>query len=432
MLGDVDMPDNELLEKSRKQEILDELLNNMNKDFNDEISRTDENDSDENIKKDIDDIELLKNENCNDDCDDEDNEEEVLEKRGSAGKLIFGMILTTLIIAVSIFSAVMILKVSKEILGVGKSKTEVVVDIPTNSGTAAIAKILYDQGVISDENLFRTFSKIKGSDGTFIAGIHKLNTSMSYSNIIEELQSDAINEREVADVTFPEGITLLEAAKRLDDKGVCSADDFLNVFNNNNFGFDFEKDAVVSKLKFYKMEGYLFPDTYRFYLDEDPMIVAKKIYKNFDSKITPDYYGRMEDLDMTLEETLTLASIVQAESANKSDMKNVASVFFNRLESPDTFPLLQSDPTTNYVEDIIIPNIEVPYQEMYDAYDTYKGPGLPPGPICNPGLDAINAVLYPAETDYYYFCSNLDTGEFFYAKTNEEHEANLVLAGLAE
>lgn len=426
------MPDNDLLEKSRKQEILDELLNNMNKDFDDDVSKIDENDYEEKNNINFDDNELIEDANDSDDNYDEDDEEEVAEKRSGAGKLIFGMILTTFIIAVSMFSAVMILKVSKEILGVGKANTEVVVDIPTNSGTAAIAKILCDEGIISDENLFRTFSKIKGSDGTFIAGIHKLNTNMSYSNIIEELQSDAINEREVADVTFPEGITLLEAAKKLEEKGVCSADDFLNVFNNDNFGFDFEKDAVVSKLKFYKMEGYLFPDTYRFYLDEDPMIVAKKIYKNFDSKITPDYYGRMEDLDMTLEETLTLASIVQAESANKSDMKKVASVFLNRLESPDTFPLLQSDPTTNYVEDVIMPNIDVPYQEMYDAYDTYKGPGLTPGPICNPGLDAINAVLYPAETDYYYFCSNLDTGEFFFAKTNEEHEANLVLAGLAE
>ena len=178
------------------------------------------------------------------------------------------------------------------------------------------------------------------------------------------------------------------------------------------------------------MEGYLFPDTYTFYLDEDARIVAKKFCKNFNLKITADIYGRMEDLGMELEELLTIASMVQAEARSVSDMKKVASVFLNRLEKPNEYPLLQSDPTKNYVEDIIIPNIEVPSKAMYEAYNTYEGSGLPPGPICNPGLDAINAVLYPTDTDYYFFCANVETGEVFYAETNEQHEENLVLAGL--
>ena len=135
---------------------------------------------------------------------------------------------------------------------------------------------------------------------------------------------------------------------------------------------------------------------------------------------------------MELEEVLTLASIVQAEAANTKDMKNVASVFYNRLNNPNEYPLLQSDPTTNYVEEVIIPYSQVQTEKINIAYDTYKGAGLTPGPICNPGLDAINAVLYPAETDYYYFCSNLETGEFFYAETLEEHEQNLVTAGLVQ
>ncbi len=159
-------------------------------------------------------------------------------------------------------------------------------------------------------------------------------------------------------------------------------------------------------------------------------MVAKKIYRNFDARITPDLYGRMNDLDMELEEVLTLASVIQAEAANTKDMKMVASVFFNRLNNPDEYPLLQSDPTTNYVEEIIMPNVEFKSEAMFKAYDTYQGAGLPPGPICNPGLDAINAVLYPAETDYYYFCSNLETGEFYYAETLDEHNQNLVEAGL--
>lgn len=365
---------------------------------------------------------------------DDDDEEDVPQKRKKKkrghGHIIFGLLLSVFIISVSILAAVFILNCSKEFLAIGKSDIELVVDIPMDSSTADIAEILYNEGIISNVDLFRFFSKFKGADGTYIAGTHTLSPKMDYNTLIENLQEEAENQRETADVVFQEGITLFEAAQKLEEKNVCNAEEFIKVFNAGGFGFDFEESVRVSSLKFYKMEGYFFPDTYQFYVEEDPRVVAKKIYKNFDARVTPDLYGRMRDLDMELEDVLTLASVVQAEAANTRDMKLVASVFYNRLNNPDEYPLLQSDPTTNYVEEIIKPNIEFKSEAMFKAYDTYQGAGLPPGPICNPGLDAINAVLYPAETDYYYFCSNLETGEFFYAETLDEHNQNLVEAGL--
>lgn len=369
------------------------------------------------------------------DIDDYDeNDEDIPKKRKKKkrghGHIIFGLLLSVFIISVSILAAVFILNCSKEFLAIGKSDIELVIDIPMNSSTADIAEILYNEGIISNIDLFRFFSKFKGSDGTYIAGTHTLSPKMDYNTLIEVLQEEAENQRETADVVFQEGITLFEAAQKLEEKNVCNAEEFIKVFNAGGFGFDFEESVRVSSLKFYKMEGYFFPDTYQFYVEEDPRVVAKKIYKNFDARVTPDLYGRMRDLDMELEDVLTLASVVQAEAANTRDMKLVASVFYNRLNNPDEYPLLQSDPTTNYVEEIIKPNIEFKSEAMFKAYDTYQGAGLPPGPICNPGLDAINAVLYPAETDYYYFCSNLETGEFFYAETLDEHNQNLVEAGL--
>ncbi|MCH5349803.1 MAG: endolytic transglycosylase MltG [Oscillospiraceae bacterium] len=351
------------------------------------------------------------------------------KKRGG-GHIIFGLILSVFIISVSVFAAVFILRSSKEVLGIDKSDVEIVVDIPMNSSTVDIAEQLYSEGIIGDTFLFRMFSRLKGTDGTYIAGTHKLSAKMGYNAIIEALQEEAENHRDTADVVFPEGITIIKAAQILEEKNVCNAEEFIKAFNTSSFGFDFEENVKNSAMKFYKMEGYLFPDTYQFYVEEDPRVVAKKIYKNFEARITPDLYGRMSDLDMDLEEVLTLASVVQAEAANTRDMKNVASVFYNRLNSPDEYPLLQSDPTTKYVNEVIKPNIEVKSERMFEAYDTYQGAGLPPGPICNPGLDAINAVLYPAETDYFYFCSNLETGEFFYAETLAEHEQNLIEAGL--
>ncbi len=372
------------------------------------------------------------------DSESEDTDEEEADKpkkkkkKRGHGHIIFGLILSAFIISVSILAAVLVLTCAKEFIGLDKSDIEIVVEVPMNSGTADIAELLYNEGIVSDPRLFRLFSKLKGADGTYIAGTHTLSPNMDYNTMISVLQEEVKDPRETADIVFPEGITLLEAAQRLEEKNVCNAEEFIKVFNLGGFGFDFEQEAKVSAMKFYKMEGYLFPDTYQFYVEEDPRIVAKKIYKNFDARITPDLYGRMEDLDMELEEVLTLASIVQAEAANTRDMKKVASVFYNRLNNPDEYPLLQSDPTTNYVDEVIRPNIQVKSEQMFKAYDTYRGAGLPPGPICNPGLDAINAVLYPAETDYYYFCSNLETGEFFYAETLDEHNQNLIEAGLAE
>lgn len=389
--------------------------------------------------------EEVSNDNISEDEEDDDeSENDVKDKEVSVkpipkrrrrrghGHIIFGIALSVVIISVSVFSAVFILKCSKELLAIDKSDIEIVVDIPMDSSTADIAEILHSEGIIDDVTLFRAFSRFKGTDGTYIAGTHKLSPKMDYNTIIKTLQEDAENKRETADIVFQEGITLYAAAKKLEEKGVCSADEFVKVFNSSKFGFDFEEKVKVSGMKFCKMEGYLFPDTYQFYLDDDPRVVAKKIYKNFDARVTPDLYGRMNDLGMELEEVLTLASIVQAEAANTRDMKNVASVFYNRLGAPDEYPLLQSDPTTNYVEDVIMPNIEIKSEKIFEAYDTYRGAGLPPGPICNPGLDAINAVLYPAETDYFYFCSNIETGEFFYAETLDEHERNLVEAGLVQ
>lgn len=353
-------------------------------------------------------------------------------KSNDTGRLIFGLILTLFIIAVSVGIAVFVIHAAKELTGVERSEMQIVVDIPEGSTTADIAHILYQNGIITDEKMFMMFSRSNNADSSYIAGSHVLSPNMTYDAIIEILQeNEETVEREEVNVTFVEGCTIIDAAKELEEAGVCNADRFIYIFNSSTFGFDFEEKVETSAKKFMKMEGFLFPDTYTFYKDEEPEVVAKKIYRNFENKITPNFYGRMKDLGFSLEQTITLASIVQAESRDPDDMKKIASVFYNRLESR-RFDKLESDPTRKYVENVIKPNIEVSNEEMYKNYNTYEGTGLPPGAICNPGIDAITAVLYPAETDYYFFCSNVDTGETFFAETNKEHEKNLIRAGIKE
>lgn len=340
----------------------------------------------------------------------------------------FLLILALVIISVAVFCSVIVISIGKDMMGFETDETSVDVVIPSGATTSDIAEILKESGVVEYPMVFRLISRLQEADSLYKDGTHTLRMNMAYETIIEELQTESV--KDTLDLTFPEGYHLNQCARILEENEICSAEEFLKVFNTVSFGYDFEKSLTDNPERFYAREGYFFPDTYRFKKGTDPEAVAKKIYANFSEKMTPDLLGRMSDLGISLEDTITLASIVQAEAPEMDEMKNVASVFWNRISDSDDFPRLESDPTKKYAENVIRENSEAPDEDMIEAYNTYAGKGLPPGPICNPGLEAIEAVLYPSETPYYYFCSNLSTREFFYAETLAEHEQNLVKAGL--
>jgi UPF0755 protein len=250
---------------------------------------------------------------------------------------------------------------------------------------------------------------------------------MAYEEIIYELTNISTEQSVSVEVTFPEGLNIYEIADILEKNNVCNADEFVFYFNSGGFGFEFEdKLPSDTTLKLNRMEGYCFPDTYYFYENMEPEKVCQKIYYNFNSKMTEERYKKMEDMGLSLDQLVTLASIVQKEAPNADSMKMVASIFLNRLRNPAEFGgKLQSDPTTNYANDVVKPHLELYNKNMIDAYDTYIGTGLPPGAICNPGIEAIDAVLENFPTDYYYFAANIYTGVTLYAKTLDEHNENL-------
>lgn len=351
------------------------------------------------------------------------------KRRKHRSARVFGvLIMLTLIFVISISLSVLIIDVGKDMLGLEGTETLVVFNIPEGATTAEIAESLGEMGIIKRPKAFMYFSRLSKADAGYIAGDHEVSSAMAYEEIINELSGNAITEDQVAvDVMFPEGCTLIDAAKKLEEANVCDAQRFLYYFNTGNLGYDFEKYLPQNTgLKFYRMEGYLFPDTYTFYEDMEPSAVCQKIYVNFDTKITDEMYDRMEELDVTLDEVITLASVVQCEAADAEEMPKIASVFWNRLEHPAEFGgKLQSNPTTNYVDNVIKKNDTLHNDQMYEAYDTYKCKGLPAGAICNPGLDAINAVLYPEETGYYYFYADIDTKRTYFARTLDEHNDNI-------
>lgn len=227
-----------------------------------------------------------------------------------------------------------------------------------------------------------------------------------------------------------EGMSLKMMAQRLNDKGVCRYEDFLKAVDTIKPNFPFNKE--IPSNVFYQYEGYLFPDIYEFYLYEDAEVVVKKMMDNFEKKMTSDLQSRIKASGMSFNEVMTLASIVQGEAPDQANMRKVAQIFINRLNNPSTFPKLQANPTTNYANQVILA-ADPKATSLAAAYDTYKCNGLPIGPINNPGLMAIEAVLNPDTSmkGYYFFCTDKVTKEFYYAKTWEEHKANTIKAGLA-
>ncbi|MGN0593863.1 MAG: endolytic transglycosylase MltG [Hominimerdicola sp.] len=353
------------------------------------------------------------------------------KKKSKVNNSIFGgIIVVSIILTVSVVLAVGGISIGMEYWGIGKDDQDISFNIPQGSTNDDIADILAENGIIKNKTLFKLALKLEKAD-TIYPGDITLQPAMGYSEVIEKL-SVMRESYQTVTITFTEGENLLDIANKLEENGVCSADDFLFEFNRDQ-GFDYEKEIEDNKDAFYRMEGYFFPDTYEFYVDSTAYTVTIRVREHFESKITDKMKTQMEKQNLTLNEVLTLASLVQLEANSVEEMPKVASVFLNRLADPDTFPMLQSDTTSKYISNVIekMGDTQASIKRYTESYDTYACTGLPAGPICNPGLDAINAVLNPEKTDYYYFCNNLETGESYYAKTLEEHEENLVKAGLS-
>ena len=341
-------------------------------------------------------------------------------------KIVAGFI----IVGLSILLAWGIIFAAQDVLGINKQDKAYIIDIQKNASVSEIAQLLQDQGVIQSAVLFKAFYNNLESEGSFQYGTYPLNSNMPYNTIIAELQQYATSQEEVK-VVFPEGLTLYDMGELLESNNVCGADEFIEAINTKNYGFDFEDNLWANDLRFHQLEGYAFPDTYNFFINENPVSVAKKMLKNYQNRVSKIMENAVSATGLSQENIMIIASIVQREASTITDMKKVASVYLNRLSAPNEFSRLQADPTRDYANQLKL-QMDIINQEIIDAYNTYEGLGLPPGPICNPGLDAIQAVLALEETPYYYFCTDAKTGEFYYAETLEQHNANVYKAGLRQ
>ena len=338
------------------------------------------------------------------------------------------------VLAVSVFIASFALSSINDLVGFSKESKEIEITIPEGYGLSEISELLKEKGVIDEPFTFEVYARIKEMDKRLAPGTYTLNSNLGYDQIFQLLKTKEVA-KNVVTVNFYEGMKLTEIAKRLEENGVCGYDEFIEAAKTESFEYEFETMMGTSEYIYYKWEGYLFPDTYEFYTNSTPRSVIAKFIDNFNKKITSEYYLRMQELGLSLEELVTLASVIQSEAAYMEDMEKVSSAFHNRLEPNSGLPYLQSDVTWFYYEQEIEPNVEDEtlsdsYLSAYYTYPNYRV-GLPVGPICNPGMNAIKAALYPADTNYYFFVTD-KYGKFYYGSTQAEHDYNVAVADAVE
>ncbi len=309
------------------------------------------------------------------------------------------------------------------------------VEIKSGSSLSTIASELYDNGIIRNKFAFQLYVDLNDMGGSLQAGKYDLSPGMTLEQIADKL-AEGDGGRKTFKITFTEGSTVTNMADKLVEKGIFDRkkrNEFLKLCNDAKAFADYDFIAALqstAKLegRRYLLEGYLFPDTYEFYVDVEPIDVIKKLLGRFDEIFIAEYEERAEEIGMTIDQVVTLASIIEWE-AQPGDFKKVSAVFYNRIDDEE---ILGSCATMGYVTGVKKLTYTEDERAIDSPYNTYKYAGLPIGPIASPGEKAIAAALFPDEEfrseGYFYFCSkDPKTGELAFAKTMAEHDENVAL-----
>lgn len=272
-----------------------------------------------------------------------------------------------------------------------------------------VAEKLSRKGLIRGKPIFLAWARAMGYSERIKSGEYRLNPRMSPLEVLNKLTKGQVITHSV---TIPEGYTVAQIATLLDKEGLVDKEEFISLTRDPEV---LERYGIQGP----SLEGYLYPDTYRFATGLPPSLILDAMISRFKEVIAP-MKGQIEQLNMTLEEVVTLASIVEKETGCARERPIIASVFLNRLEREMR---LESDPTVIYGMADFDGNLKRKDLSNKTPYNTYQISGLPPGPIANPGIDAIRAVVNPADTDYLYFVSRNDGTHYFSESLSEHNRA---------
>lgn len=317
--------------------------------------------------------------------------------------------------------------------------TPIEVTVQSNDSASKIASVLYEaggeegNGLISNKAVFKIYIDFVGKANKLQAGTYILSRNMDIPQIVDILTTETA-ESAIRTIRYrvPEGSTIYGVVKALNDAGLTIDEkEFLALCNDREkFDVYFQEKIPEGDGRDFLLEGYLFPDTYDAYSNAKPETIITRMLVRFNEIFTAEYIERAQELDMTIDEVVTLASIIEREASADTDFPKVSAVFHNRLRAEQK---LESCATLQYVHKDQPPKLEYTAEEQRtpSAYNTYLNAGLPVGPISNPSKRALEAALYPDETfigeDYRYFCTQNpeETKELVFAKTYEEHQENV-------
>lgn len=298
------------------------------------------------------------------------------------------------------------------------------VEIPEGTPVSTMGDILEEQGLIRSSSAFSLLVRVQGAAANLQAGVHDLSPSMTMPEIVAALQEGA-EEAGMLKVTVNEGLTVDQIAEVVADSTSYSAEDFLNLMTNQEFlaqlvqQYPILTDSYNNPNVRYVLEGYLFPATYDVAQGETlESLVTQMVDKT--NEVLSKYQGDIDASSYSLQDIMSIASLVEKEGQTTEDRKLIAGVFYNRLEQG--MPI-QSDISVLYALGTHKEMVTYDDLEVDSPYNLYTNAGLPPGPMNSPSEDAIAAALEPTDNDYLYFYANLKTGEVFYTDDYEQHQA---------
>lgn len=333
------------------------------------------------------------------------------KKRRSAGRTAALVLLyVAAVIGVSILLACIGWTAAGDVLALNKPEKSITFTITENEDFDSVTDRLKKEGMIEYEFLFKLFASITHKKDDIIAGSYTLNTDMDYRALLAGMSANSSNRSEVT-VTIPEGYNTDQIFALLEEKGVSTVEKLRDAAANHDYAFSFLQEIPLGD--YHRLEGYLMPATYDFYVNHDPIFAINKLLVHFDSQVKDDFREKVAAGDYNLREILTIASLIERETTG-ADRTDIAAVIYNRLSNPNagTQGYLQIDATLVYINGGKEPTEAD--KSIDSPYNTYLYKGLPPGPIANPGMESIVAAMNPSDSkDFYYALGDDNTHHFF-------------------
>lgn len=363
-----------------------------------------------------------------------DKKKKKKKKRNAGKSLLLALVVIAFVVVASLIIRIPVIGCMNDIIAIDRSSIQKMVVLDRDMSTNEVIDLLGQKDLIYSSTFckiashFLHFDQKNEDEKIYPAGSYQLSADMGVEGMLKAISTNGVVVSTVT-ITFPEGYTVDQIVERLATNGVASKNSLYDVMNSDDLYEQYEfLTAISDKDQRYRaLEGYLYPDTYEFYIGENPQSVIKRFLDNFTAKWEQKYQSLLEDSGYTMDEIITVASILQKEANDSEQMKVIAGIIYNRLNS-SAFPFINCDSTAKYIEnksDELIANGT--YADLMLLYDTNQKQKLPAGPICNPGADALAAAVSPDHNEFYYFLHDKD-GKIYTASTLQQHEYNLSIA----